>query len=526
MTTAAQAPEVFAHLIDLAADVTGAFVVHATDDFFAEKENLLKPGAPEWRADAYTDKGKWMDGWESQRRKDPYAPDAHDWCVVRLGVPGRVQGFLVDTTHFKGNAPQAVALEGLDAPPHVLREAVLDEQGWFPLVPKTDVKPDFRNVLAVSGPAVERRVTHVRLRQYPDGGVARLRVYGTAAPEPRVFWAAGSMDLAALDVGGTVVQVSDQFFGPPSNLLLPGRGVNMGDGWETKRRRTEGTDWAVIRLARRGVLERLELDTHFFKGNAPRRCLVEVLDEERVGAGAVQRLLREPKGWTTLVPWTALDPHRRHLLLPARPLPITHVRVHIWPHGGVNRMRFYGAPVDTAGEANALADLRALGADAQRTLFLSFNGSAALAAQVQARLPQLTGVRALFHAFEGGFFGLAEADWLEAFAAHPKIGDAKKAASATTQSASWSSGEQAGVQDAEARVKAQLAEKNAAYAAKFGFIYIVCATGKSAAEMLELLEARLENDRGTELENAAREQALITRLRIEKWLASELAKGG
>ena len=239
MSTQPPVPAAFAHLVDLAADVTGGFAVYATDDYFAEKENLLKPTAPVWDPDRYTDKGKWMDGWESQRRREP----GDDFCIVRLGLPGSVHGLVVDTTHFKGNAPEQISLDGLVASHTTPARALIESPDWSEILARTAVRPDSANVLASS--TRSPRVTHVRLRIYPDGGVARLRVYGTVQPESSVFWGPGSVDLAAVENGGTIAAVSDEFFGPPSNLLLPGRGVNMGDGWETKRRRTPGSDWCA-----------------------------------------------------------------------------------------------------------------------------------------------------------------------------------------------------------------------------------------------------------------------------------------
>ncbi len=505
MSARAPVPEIFAHLVDLAADITGGFVVFATDDYFAEKENLLKPHAAEWIEGKYTDKGKWMDGWESQRRRTP----GHDFAILRLGLPGLVHGALVDTTHFKGNAPQQVSLEGLDAPWTATAEELDAHPGWKPLIPQTAVKPDFPNVLRLTAPS--ERVTHVRLRIFPDGGVARLRIYGEVLPEVRTFWRTGSVDLAAVENGGTVAEVSDQFFGPPANLLLPGRGVNMGDGWETKRRRTPGSDWAVVRLGRRGVVDRIELDTHFFKGNAPQACLVEAIDLTQIPIEEREGILRAPKGWVPLIEKHPLVQHRRHQLDPSRMLAATHLRVHIFPHGGVNRMRFYGYACDTDGETAALATLD------EKTLKSFCASSAWVHLMSQGPMPS---VRALFAMAEDAWFSLTSKDWLEAFAAHPRIGDKKKAKSASAKSAAWSKGEQAKVGAGDAEVKRQLKTLNDAYLKKFGFIYIVCATDKSATQLLEILQDRLRGTKKSELESAAREQAKITRLRIEKWLVS------
>jgi allantoicase len=479
-------PPAFAALTDLSADDTGTFVVYATDDYFAPKEALVRRAPPEWREGEYTERGKWMDGWESMRKREP----GHDHAILRLGTPGDIHGILCDTTHFKGNAPVAVSLEACVAP-HTATAADLHGADWREVLPKTEVQANFPNVLALS--AASDRATHVRLHIYPDGGVARLRIYGVVRPEPRTFWQPASIDLVAIENGGAIAEVSDQFFGPPSNLLLPGRGVNMGDGWETKRRRTPGSDWCVLQLGRRGVVQRLEVDTHFFKGNAPQSVRVEARD----GDGE----------WAELLEESPLVQHRRHVLEPARPRPVTQLRVHISPHGGVNRLRAFGHALDTPAEEARRSQL-----DAE--VLRSFCGATAW---VRAMDRPHESVRALFAAADQAFAGLAASDWLEAFAAHPRIGATAKAASATAQSAAWSSGEQAGVEDA---VRAALAAGNDRYFDKFGFVFLVCATGRKGSEMLGLLEARCENSRERELANAAREQIRITRLRVEKWLLS------
>ena len=498
----------FAHLTNLAEDTTGTFVVWASDDYFAEKENLLRPDTPVWDANRYTDKGKWMDGWESMRKREA----GHDSCIVRLGTPGSVHGVVVDTTHFKGNAPLQVRLEGLEAPYTATAAQLNARTDWTPIAGVTDVKADFPNAIPVTP---SPRITHLRLHILPDGGVARLRVYGVVMPAANALWGEATVDLASIEYGGTIAAVSDAFFGPPSNLLLPGHGVNMGDGWETKRRRTPGSDWCVIKLGRRGVVERLELGTHFFKGNAPQAVVVEAIDEE---APSTERL-RTLGNWPVLFPETPLVQHRSHVLTPDRPMTVTHLRVHIFPHGGVNRLRVYGHAAPTSTESATLSRFNALSADDARSLCLSFCGSEAFADAVVAARPFET-VRSLMSTANKVWWSLDTESWLQAFAAHPKIGADKGAPSQTAQSATWSAGEQAQVADAEEGTRARLATQNAAYAERFGFIFIVFATGKSAAEMLALLEARIGRTRAEEIETAAREQMKITRLRLEKWILS------
>lgn len=502
-------PDKYVHLTELANEGLGGFAMYATDDFFAEKENLLKRHEPVFLADKYTDKGKWMDGWESQRRRTP----GHDLCIVRLGVPGDVHGVVIDTTHFRGNAPAECALEGLDAAGATAAQ-LLASDDWFALLAQSKTRPDTRNLFDV---LERRRVTHVKLRIYPDGGVARLRVFGRALPEDRIFWRPGAIDLVAVENGGTVVKVSDRFFGPPSNLLLPGRGVNMGDGWETARRRTPGSDWAVLQLGRAGVVERVELDTHFFKGNAPQALLLEAIDARPLPEGALEQLLAGGPGWQTLLSKSPTEPHQRHQLWPDRRMVATHVRAHIFPHGGVNRLRLFGEPVDTERDARKLAALHALCASDAKAVFLSFNGSPAWAEKLAAQRP-FASVRALFEAAERSWWSLGVADLLAAFAAHPRIGGQQASATQNAQSAAWSAGEQAAAATAEARLLADLAERNERYFAKFGFIYLCFATGRSAAEMRDWLVERLENSKDEELQTAAGEQSKITRLRLEKWL--------
>lgn len=505
----AQIPSQFEGAVDLAAELLGGFVLHATDDYFAEKENLLHPQAPVFIEGKYTDRGKWMDGWESQRRRTP----GHDWATVRLGVPGRVRGVLVDTTHFRGNAPSEIQLEGIDTESV---DAALGEAGYRVLIPRTKVKPHSNeNLFTVSDLG---RVSHVRLRIYPDGGVARLRVWGDVLPAEATFLRPGSIDLVAVENGGTVVKVSDRFFGPPSNLLLPGRGVNMGDGWETARRRTPGTDWAVLKLGRRGTIERIELDTHFFKGNAPQAVTMEALDAQGLAPAqldaALGALTMGGAPWRMLLATSPLAQHKRHVLQPDFSIPLTHVRVHIHPHGGVNRLRLFGVAADSEAVAARVASLRE---GELQSWALGMCGSQRWASALAAQRP-FASARALLAAADAAFAALADADWLEAFAAHPRIGAKTQAGSADAFMKASHSEQGAAVASAPVQVTARLAELNEQYLSKYGFIYIVFAAGKSAEQMLELLELRLGRSRDEELRAAAAEQVKITRLRLERWL--------
>ena len=321
----------FTDLPDLAAERLGGVVIAANDDFFAPKENLVKANRPEWREGEYTDRGKWMDGWETRRRRTP----GHDWAIVRLGLPGIVQGVVIDTSFFTGNYPEEASIETatVDGSP-LVDQMIGDAIQWQPLLKKSQLKGDSTNPFAIKSKG--RRVTHLRLNIFPDGGVARLRVHGEVVPDEGVFKPGREVDLAALKNGGFVVSCSDMHYGNRQNLILPGRSTHMGDGWETKRRRGPGHDWAIVRLARRGVIERVELDTDHFKGNAPGKCMLEYVS---AGASFDARTAK----WSVLVPETPLEAHQQHRWDKLSPKAATHVRLNIYPDGGVARLRLIGS---------------------------------------------------------------------------------------------------------------------------------------------------------------------------------------
>lgn len=318
-------PTMVTDLPDLAAERLGATVITANDEFFAAKENLIKAAKPEWREGVYTDRGKWMDGWETRRRRSP----GYDWAIIRLGLPGIVRSIVVDTSFFTGNYPERASIEGC-----ALEGDVPADSPWTTLLPQVPLLGNQANLFPVDAAP---RVTHVRLNIFPDGGVARLRVHGEVIPDERVFRTGQPVDLAALTHGGMVVDCSDRHYGNPQHLLLPGPSTHMGDGWETRRRRGPGHDWAVVRLGRRGIVDRIEVETDYYKGNAPGSCMLEACDSSPTGA-----LAADSAQWETLVPENPLEADSRHHWESALGRPVTHVRLNIYPDGGVARLRLIG----------------------------------------------------------------------------------------------------------------------------------------------------------------------------------------
>ncbi len=326
----------FTEYIDLAAERLGGRVLAANDEFFAPKENLLKAGAPVWIADKYTDVGKWMDGWETRRRRTP----GYDWCIVKLGLPGIVHGVIVDTAHFKGNYPEHCELEScaVESDPSV-KQLTDTGASWSTLLRKSPLAGDTQNRFEVSCP---NRVTHLRFKIYPDGGVARLRVYGEVLPDWAAIERAGcEIDLAAIDHGGLVIDSSDMFFGSRNNLILPGRSEGMHDGWETRRRRGPGHDWCVVRLGAAGTIRRVEVDTSYFKGNFPDCCSLEV---SRAGCDITESGALAALPWKEILPNSKLKADSQHAyekeILDSGEA--THARFNIYPDGGVARLRIFG----------------------------------------------------------------------------------------------------------------------------------------------------------------------------------------
>ena len=338
-------------LVNLASRQFGAGVVAANDEFFGEKEDLLRPEPPVVHQDAFGHKGQIVDGWETRRRRGP----GHDFALIRLGAAGCIHRVVVDTTHFTGNFPaacsvQACAVEGYPGPEELLGPAV----GWAEIVPRSALTGDRENFFAVSD---RRRFTHLRLNIYPDGGVARLRVDGEVVPDPRLLDGL-PLDLVAQENGGTVLDASDRFYSAPENLIAPGHARVMSDGWETRRRRDDGNDWVLFQLGAAGHVRQVVVDTSYFVGNAPAACSVRACDasamgpEEAVGLDATVAGLAGA-AWFGLLPRTPLRADTRHRFRlggEAASRRVTHVRLEIFPDGGLARLRLFGL-LDVDGRA-------------------------------------------------------------------------------------------------------------------------------------------------------------------------------
>ncbi len=321
-------PDFSRHNVNLASPRLGAEVTYATDDFFAPMDRLINPEEPVFIPGKYDDNGKWMDGWESRRKRTP----GHDYCVARLGQPGIIAGVDIDTRHFTGNYPPEASLEAC-----VSDEAVPEaDAAWTELVARSPLNGDSQHFIEINS---EQAWTHLRLHIYPDGGVARLRVYGRVLKNWGPDEATKTVDLLATVNGGYPVFANNEHFGILANIMAPGKGLNMGDGWETRRRREPGHDWAIVGLGHIGTIEEILVDTAHFKGNYPAFASLQAANLDQLP----QDLESESANWPELLAKQPLSADNEHVFKPTAALgPVTHVRLNIFPDGGISRLRLFG----------------------------------------------------------------------------------------------------------------------------------------------------------------------------------------
>lgn len=323
-------PDWARNAINLADPRIGAVAVAASDEFFGTRDRMLQPAPAIFIPGKYDEHGKWVDGWETRRKRVA----GEDWCVVRLGRPGTIAGMDVDTSFFTGNYPPACILEACRS----AKENPGEDAPWFPLA-GSRLTGNTHNFVPVSS---METWTHVRLRIQPDGGIARLRVYGRPVP-PSDTPAGALIDLGAMENGGHAVAWNDAHFGAAANLTLPGRASNMGEGWETRRRREPGHDWCILELGVPGDIRRVEVDTAFFKGNFPDQVSIQAAYALDVSKTA---LVAQSMFWATLLPPQLMSAHAIHDFEKEICAlgPVTHVRFNIFPDGGVSRLRLWGIP--------------------------------------------------------------------------------------------------------------------------------------------------------------------------------------
>jgi allantoicase len=270
-----------------------------------------------------------MDGWETRRRRN----GGYDYAIVQLGLAGIIKGVDINTTHFTGNYPPAASLDACNS-----AGDPDDNSEWVNLIPSVSLNGNSHHYFEIDE---SRSFTHIRLNIYPDGGVARLRIYG----QVQCDWSEKDknevLDLAASENGARAIAWNDAHFGSAANLLAPGRGVNMGDGWETRRRREPGNDWCIIEIGHPGVIEQAIVDTAHFKGNYPDRCSLQAA---LVEGGTTDSIITQSMFWPELLPASKLEMDEVHEFAETIQSigPVSHVRLNLFPDGGVSRLRLFG----------------------------------------------------------------------------------------------------------------------------------------------------------------------------------------
>lgn len=342
----------FARTTNLASSALNAKVLSRSNDYFASAENLLTPTPAVHKPGVFVHTGAWYDGWETRRHN----PEPYDWVVIKLGVSsGAIEGVEVDTAYFVGNYGEKAELQGTYAPAgsaHTDEQIASPEyQGWKTILPVVECGPSQRRAWKIDSydPANPTPYTHVRLLMYPDGGFARLRLYGHAIPPPVTALAAeGIEELSSALVGGLALSASDQHYTPASNTILPGRGKDMGDGWETARSRTPGhVDWAIFRLGLPGTVCKIVVDTKDFRGNFPREIRVHGLAASK---DEKEDPTNEHPGWVELLNGAKKTQADTEHVFEGAELAaglddktvFTHVKLTLVPDGGVKRFRIFG----------------------------------------------------------------------------------------------------------------------------------------------------------------------------------------
>lgn len=320
----------FEKFVNLADARLGTRILSVTDDWFADANRLFQPTPAVWKEGVFDDNGKWMDGWESRRKRF----EGFDTAVIRLGVAGVIKGVDIDTSFFTGNYPPSASLEAcflVDGNPD-------QDTVWTEILPSVELQGNSHHYHQID---CDQPFSHLRFNIYPDGGVARLRVHGMPYRDWSKVDSQEQIDLASALNGGRSIACSDEHYGSMSNILNPGRGVNMGDGWETARRRTPGNDWVIVALGQPGEVEKVIVDTLHFKGNYPDSCSIQ---GAFVKGGTDSQIETQSLFWRELLPSQKLSMHAEHEFAEQINAigPITHIRLNVFPDGGVSRLRVLG----------------------------------------------------------------------------------------------------------------------------------------------------------------------------------------
>ena len=318
-------------LIDLAQPRLGTKVIYKTDDFFASANRIISPTEPVFKVGVFDKHGKWMDGWESRRKRT----EGHDFIIIKLGKPGTIKKVDVDTSHFNGNQPAMVSIEGTNS-----NSNKINQLKWQPLLSKKKTKANSHHYFTVNSNKV---FTHIKFNIFPDGGVARLRLYGSIAKSNKLK--NKKINLASLLDGSSVIACNNEHFGKAENILAPGKAKNMGDGWETRRRRGKGFDWLILNSLNGKEIDKIEISTHHFKGNFPSHCSLQAA--YLPNSKNSKQIVKSSNNWKYLLKDAKLSANKVHVFKNnlMKKDKINFIKINIFPDGGISRFRIYGKSI-------------------------------------------------------------------------------------------------------------------------------------------------------------------------------------
>ena len=319
-------------LIDLAQPRLGSKVIFKTDDFFASANRIIDPLPPVFKEGLFDKNGKWMDGWESRRKRK----HGHDYLIIKLGKPGIISKINVDTSHFNGNQPSMISLEGTNS-----NSKNIKDLKWKTLINKRKTKASSHHLFTVSSKTIS---THIKFNIFPDGGVARLRLFGSISKEKKKF---GNkiINLASLLNGSSVIACNNEHFGKAENILAPGKAKDMSDGWETRRRRDKGHDWLILNCIKSNKINKIEISTHHFKGNFPSHCSLQAafISSKKTSSSIV----KNSNKWKFLLNKVNLFSNKTHKFKNKlmRNNKINFIKINIFPDGGISRFKIFGKAI-------------------------------------------------------------------------------------------------------------------------------------------------------------------------------------
>ena len=473
--------------IDLASDRLRGYVLASSDQACTSHVGLLGSNAPNSEG-----------GWRTRRRRDT----GHDWAILRLGVPGILESLELETDD---DRPTHILLEGCSAPHTCPVDKLKD---WETLVSKSVLEDSSSHRFAITS---GKRYTHLRLSIFPDGSITRLRALGHPVPA----WMApggappGSLDLAAVANGAELNDWSDSRSGVPTSLIYPGSRSDKTPGWTTRRRRQSGHEWVTIRLGAAGRVVGVTFDTEGLEGDIPAKVSLEGSSAEKVPAEG------EWQGVLPAVP--ALPNTEHHFSAEVEDnSDIRWVRLKLHPDGGMTRLRVWGELSPEGLVECRLRYLNSASPGELREIFRAVCHSDRWASQMALAGP-FDSVSDLQKKGAGAWSHCRENDWREALLGHPRIGEKAKGGDLASR---WSRGEQSKAATPDDQLKAELRDMQVQYEERFGFLFLICATGRTTEQILSVLKTRIEQAPELELQTVAEELAKIIHLRLEKLLVS------